>query len=288
MDQYDKNLEAFGFKPEITSVDDALNLHKQMVRLEFKLVIGDPYAMPHYRGEQRFGWDISSGLFRIQKMVKDPIGARLLEKKAMVEFESVIKANFGGQALRTLFDSENHGKDWDLLFQAQHAGVKTSLLDWSPEMLTGLYFCTEESNDPAIENSDGQLWVYVVPFDQIKAHNEFPVKDTFYDQDPQTLGTGLLINNSIYLDSIDKRPFETRMFHQKGRFFISSADQCHVPLNKQADIIRTLFRFTVPAKFKSIIRTDLTERRITREYFYGKENEDAKKLIHAINAKIYN
>jgi hypothetical protein len=288
MEFFDSNTLALGAPKEIISVQSALEIHQLMVRLETKVrFANDIYAMPHYRGEQKFGWDITPGISRVEKAKASAAIARGLEKDALEKFELEISSNFGEEALRTIFYNEKHGKDWDLLFQAQHAGIKTSLLDWTPEIIQALFFATEKSNVDDIENSDGQLWVYLARFHTIKSHNEFPIKDSFYDQDPSFLSEGYLINSSIYLDDIEKRLFESRMFKQKGRFFLSSYDNFGIAMNKQKEVEPLLFKFIIPASYKLKIREELTQRGITREYLYVEENPSHQAIIDFINQSIY-
>lgn len=287
MDRYDENVLQFGLNPVITSVKDVEVIHDTMVQLEFKAALGDLYAMPHYRGEQKFGWNLDTNLFRIKSFQEDKVRALQSVREGVTEFERVIRLNFGDAAFRSLFDNEKHGKDWDMLFQAQHAGVKTCLLDWSPTIYAPLYFCTEESSNPDIENADAQYWAYMVPSGNIKSHDEFPVKDSFYEQDPYSLKEGYMINVSIFLDDLEKRAYETRMYHQKGRFYLSGYDNLEIAMNKQPDVVQFLYRFRIPAEFKPVIRKELLERGINREYLYGPEKADHQALINAINNKIF-
>src|SRR5205085_1973441 len=112
----------------------------------------------------------------------------------------------------------------------------------------------EQSDVADIENADGQFWAFMMPFESIKSHNEFPVKDTFYEEDPQTLKKGFMINVSIFLDDLSKRKYETRMFHQKGRFYISGESDYEIAMDKQPAIAPLLLRFRVPAGKKPSIR----------------------------------
>lgn len=287
MDVYDENVLRFGLKPDIESIKDVEVIHDTMVQLEFKAALGDLYSMPHYRGEQKFGWDLATNLFRIKSFQGDKPKAMQAVKDGVTEFEKVIRSNFGDGALRNIFDNEKHGKDWDLLFQAQHASIKTCLLDWSPTIYAPLYFCTEESKDEDTEKSDAQFWVYMVPFAKIKSHNEFPVKDSFYEQDPYALKEGYMINVSFFLDDLSKRAYETRMYHQKGRFYLSGYDSAEIAMNKQSEVAQYLYRFRVPGKYKASIRAELKERGINREYLYGPENPNHQALMDAINNRIF-
>lgn len=138
-----------------------------------------------------------------------------------------------------------------------------------------------------IEKSDAQLWVFLARFHSIKSHNEWPVKDSFYEQDPATLSEGYLINSSIYLDGLKERLFESRMYKQKGRFFLSSRDNFGVPMNRQKEIAPLLFRFKIPSSIKATIRAELMERGITREYLYVEENTAHQAVVNSINQKIF-
>ncbi|MCW3074620.1 MAG: hypothetical protein JWP69_1689 [Flaviaesturariibacter sp.] len=288
MEVYDQRVSELGLPKEITSLQSGLIIHETMIQFETKAhFANDICAMPHYRGEQKFGWDISPGIFRSVDKKSTAAEVRQLEIKALQEFEAAVTSNFGEKALRTLFYNKKHGKDWDLLFQAQHAGIKTRLLDWTPEIIQALYFATEKSPVEDVEKADGQLWVFLARFHTIRSHNEFPVKDTFYDQDPSSLSEGCLINSSIYLDDLEARLFETRMYKQKGRFYLSSKANFDIPMNHQEEVVPLLFRFRIPADNKAAIREELKERGITREYLYGKENPAHQSMIDTVNEEIY-
>lgn len=287
MEVYDKNVADWGLKPIIENIQDAKAIHNRMIQLDIKMALGIPFSMPHYRGEQKFGWDILPNINRLSTTAGDKDLAKRLEKRGWEEFGSVISKEFGPDALRTIFDNEKHGRDWNLIMQAQHAGVKTSLLDWSPEIYAALYFATEESKDVNIENSDGQFWVYLTSYNNLKNHSDFPVRDTYYDQDPQSVDNSTMINVSILLDDLSKRKYETRMYHQKGRFFVSSNDNWGKPMNYQPELTPFLFRFCVPAQCKPIIRDLLEKERLNYNYFYGPYNPDHQALIDNINKRIF-
>ena len=75
----------------ITSVSEASQLHAQFIKLRTVLFLNSiTEIMPHYRGEQNFGWDIHSGIFRPPLKVIDPIVGKGLEQNAIQEFEKVI------------------------------------------------------------------------------------------------------------------------------------------------------------------------------------------------------
>jgi hypothetical protein len=273
----------------ITSVDDAEALHKRFIELRTQLAVYMQLVeiMPHYRGEQVYGWDIRPGIFRPPLTIADAKAGKDFERKAVSEFEKVIVDKVGKKIFRDLFNNEKHGKDWDLLFQAQHAGVKTTLTDWSPEIISALFFATEESNNHDIEKSDGQLWNFIIPVQNIYGHNTFPTRDTFYNLDPFDLKETVLINPSSYLDNIQDRIFEYRMYRQKGRFVMPSAASCHIPLNQQTELQKFLIKARIPSEFKQKIREELAERKVIRANMYIDENPNRQDFITEVNRKVF-
>jgi hypothetical protein len=220
----------------ITSLDAAENFHKQLIQLRCKLIErGLIDIMPHYRGEQKYGWDIKPGIFRPPlENLKNEDGKKL-EKQAIQEFEKVITQQLGKNTLRNIFNNETFGKEWDLLFQAQHAGIRTTLTDWSAEIISALYFATEESSNSDIESEDAQLWALLVPINRIISHTTSGASNSLYEINPFDTAESYLINPSSFLDEIDTRIFEYRMYRQKGRFLMPPATTCKTPVNKQPE-----------------------------------------------------
>ena len=275
---------------EIKSLDEAFVLHDDLF-IPFRVKLfesGLDGFMPHYRGEQKFGWDIISGVFRppFDKLLSDE--GKELEKLAVSEFEDTIKTKIGANVLRNIFNHEKYGKEWDLLFQAQHGGVKTTLTDWTGFIQTALFFATEKSKDKEIENSDAQLWCLMVPEENIISDNQFFPIESMYNLDPFDIKNVYLINPSIYIDNVEERIFEYRMFMQHGRFLAMPNNVCNIPINKYITFKDYLFQIKIPREYKQSIRQSLTERGITRKSMYYDENPIHENLIKDINNKIYN
>lgn len=280
--------EIIGNNLTITSASDADNLHDLFIKLRTELFFRRIIEiMPHYRGEQNFGWDIRSGIYRPPLKITDPKIGKELEQKAIQEFEKVIHEKVGVKTLRDLFNKEKHGKDWDLLFQAQHAGIKTTLTDWSAFIISALFFATEQSANENIEKADGQLWCFIIPTINILGHNDYPERNTFYDINPFDVKSTFLINPSSYISEIEERIFEYRMYRQKGRFVMASNDTCHIPLNQQDELQKFILKARIPSEFKPKIREELAKRGVTRETMYIDETPSRQDLITEINNKIF-
>jgi FRG domain-containing protein len=217
---------------------------------------------------------------------------KLLEEIGIKEFENIILHNIGDTALRTVFNGQKYGKDWDLLFQAQHAGIKTTLTDWTNMITHALYFATEISDNTEIENSDSQVWCFMIAHDNIKTHNPFIINApenvySYYNLNPFQLENSIMINSPIHLDDINKRTFEYRMYKQKGSFFISPTSSCNIPINQQEYLSDFIFKYRIPAQNKMTIRKELELKGITREELYVDENYRIQSLINSINLRIF-
>ena len=274
---------------EINDVAGAVNLHDK-VFIPFRVNLfenGLNGFMPHYRGEQKNGWDILPGIFR-PPLTLSNVDGKKLEERAAKEFEEVVETKIGSNILRKIFNAEKYGKTWDLLFQAQHAGVRTSLTDWTAFIVSALFFATEKSIYEDIEKSDAQLWCQMVPEENIISDSQFFPKESMYNLNPFNVDNVYLINPSIYIDNVEERLFEYNMYKQKGRFLILPNDICHVPINKQDIFKDFLIHIKIKAENKESIREDLAARDITRENLFYKENKDCEELIREINKKVYN
>ena len=199
----------------------------------------------------------------------------------------MVNKEIGVESLRKLFDHKAFGKEWDLLFQAQHAGVRTTLTDWTMVFDHALYFATEFSEDPNIENEDAQLWCFMVDNDRVlNLGHDFPEMD-FYKKNPFDLDGIYLINTPIYVDGLDKRLFESRLSKQQGRFIALPTSICNIPLNKIEELAPFMVPIRIPQESKSTIRKELNKFSINRKSLYIKEDPAHKCLIDKINAKIF-
>jgi hypothetical protein len=289
MEKYDLNvIERLGISPEICSVEDSTKLHRTMLDLRQKLYLaGLGQFYPHYRSEQFYGWDITPGIFRNPAAHFTPAEAKALERKAIDRFQGLVSDKIGPQAFRDIFDKHPNGRSWDLLFQAQHCGLKTTLIDWTMNIAPSLFFGVEESTIQYIEESDGQLWVFMLPGNQLLNTDGNEDGKAYFRYDPFTLTEGFMTNVPIYLDDLEERICEQRISRQGGRFYISAADTCNIPMNKQPAIAQYLFRFKIPAKCKKQIRTELNDHHINHETTYVKQSPEHDAIAATLNKEIF-
>lgn len=280
--------ELLGDDHVIHSLEEGRALHSRLIELRVALIEREvTMMMPHYRGEHVHGWDIQPGIFRPPISAPDAKTGNALELQAINEFEKAVDQAYGKGKLRELFHKEKFGREWDLRFQAQHAGIKTTLIDWTPEITSALYFATEESVNPKKEAADGQVWVLVIPEDYILGHNTWPERDTYYDIDPSTLTQNCIINSPSYLDQIENRLFEFRMYRQKGRFMMPARERIHIPINNQPEMDTFLLRYRVPAANKTSIRAELAAVGLDRQAMYIDESALAGDLVTQVNHSVF-
>jgi hypothetical protein len=271
----------------IASVSDALQLHEKLIELRVELIINHRIEiMPHYRGEKEFGWNIVPGIFRVMKDIDGAKGKKL-EEQVIQSFEKQITETYGTQILRTFFNTENYGHEWDLLFQAQHAGIKTTLTDWTAEILIALYFAVEKSIEQLNEDKDGQVWCLLMPTQNLLTQDRESDPRSLFKINPFEIKNRFLVNPTIYLDKINKRIFENRMLNQGGRFLVSPSNTCHIPINKFEEIKDFLVQVKIPSQFKLDIRDQLANIGITRTRMYIDENQERQSLISKINQEVF-
>lgn len=103
--------------------------------------------------------------------------ARLKPKGNLLKIEQLMMADFERQHLPfTEFEPRDA---WDLLALAQHHGLPTRLLDWTPSALAALWFCVwkPHKNDKKGKPVDGVIWLLKSsPKDFIT----FPTKESPY------------------------------------------------------------------------------------------------------------
>ncbi|MEP5339947.1 MAG: FRG domain-containing protein [Algibacter sp.] len=277
-EKYLKPLESF----EIKNLQDVGNFHDELIKINIDLIEKEGFpVMPHYRGEQNYGWDILPGIFRPPFSTKINLSkARKFEKNGAKIFKKKVIENYGEDQLFK-YSKKPYGEDWDLMFQAQHAGVKTNLIDLSTSSISSSYFMSEPSEKH--EHSDGQLWGLLVPHDFILNETSDYEKLLYPNFNPFDLDSSFVCNVPTYINDIDQRTYQFRLFRQHGRLFASSNSDLEVPLNKKDFWKNMIVRVRVKADAKKVIFEELKANGIDEDRLILTQNEEATKLIKEIN-----
>ncbi|GGD99034.1 FRG domain-containing protein [Planktosalinus lacus] len=281
--KYLKPLESF----EIKNLQDVRSFHDKMIKINVDLITKGGFpVMPHYRGEQNYGWDILPGIFRepFSKQI-DLSKAREIEKNGAVIFKKKVIDHYGENQLFK-HSKKPYGEDWDLIFQAQHAGVKTNLIDLTTSSVSSAFFMSEPSTKH--ENSDGQLWGLLVPHDFILNETSDYEKLLYPNFNPYDLDSSFVCNVPIYINDIDQRTYQFRLFRQHGRLFASSNSDIEVPLNKKDFWKNMIVRIRVKAEAKKLIFDELKANGIDKDRLVLTQSEEATKLIDEINNEMKN
>lgn len=173
------------------------------------------------------------------------------------------------------FELKNY---WYSLFQAQHLGLKTRLMDWSIGWETALMFAVIEEKH---HGKDGSFWIYFC-----QRENVFNV-DNIEDItkiDPLKFKDDAMINSPLYMfDEIFDIIGEKRMGRQSGRFWIQSVGNCKIPLNEQPKFAPYLKEIIIDGGSKASIKQELTERGITLNWNYYRNDETIDNEVKKIN-----
>lgn len=101
-----------------------------------------------YRGHFKSSYELKPGIGRIE----DPHGEK--ERELFMQFKRSYQS----------FSTVQPKRDIDLLFLAQHYGLKTRILDWTLNPLVALFFaCYEEHPSKSEENEDGEVIIKNFP-----------------------------------------------------------------------------------------------------------------------------
>jgi hypothetical protein len=278
-DNFLKKLEDF----TIESLEDLDKMHSELINIRTKLFFDYGFdVMPHYRGEQLYGRDIVQGIFRPPFSQEiDLSKAREIEQNGLKIFKEQVIEKFGESLIFKYTSSEFYGDAWDLLFQAQHAGIKTNLIDISTSIYHSAFFACESSKKH--DNYDGQLWCMLIPSDYIFGENSKLDGKCYSILDPANLNISFVCNVPTFIDNIDERTYHFRLFRQHGRFFASSNDQLAIPLNKKVFWKNMMFRVKISPEFKIKISMELANTGLTRDRLMIIENEEAEALIKRVN-----
>ncbi|WP_028668869.1 FRG domain-containing protein [Runella zeae] len=198
---------------------------------EFEAFFSEP-GQHFYRGHADETWKLSPTLCRnetdLSKVLKK-------EKTLLTSFkEEVDSAGLNSHFnFRPGLGCEE--KDWHWLFQCQHIGLPTRLLDWTNDFKTALFFAVEGDKDaPQHDDKDGAFWVQYVDWDLTLKD------DTFYHIPLERFNESGYANPPMHWNnqiSFESASGYQNRFAQKGKFFVFGNDKLLTPLEDLEEFI---------------------------------------------------
>lgn len=273
---------------ELTNLGDLENLHQELIKIRTSLYFGSGFDVhPHYRGEQLYGRDILPGIFRppfAEGVNFD--NARTIESNGAKIFQQRVTEKYGEKFIFKHSVDTEHSEKWNLLFQAQHAGVKTNLIDLSTSIFHSAFFACEPSDKH--NDKDAQLWCLLVPSEFIYGESTEYDKPCYSGLNPFNLDSSFVCNVPTYIDDIDERTYQFRLFRQHGRLFSSSNKEINVPLNEKSFWKNMIVRIKISPENKKTIFQQLNETGINHKRLVLEETEESRKFINSINEDMKN
>lgn len=199
-----------------------------------------------FRGQSDFTWKLQPSFLR--------------KSKSISEFTLI--SRFKQSAALLINKAPTSYFDW--LFQMQHHGVPTRLLDWTESALSALYFAVEDDN---YLTNDGALWI-LYPTDLNKNANIYSDEHAYIpsfedivlkNYDPETFHQDKT-TKLLPIAAIATRN-NPRMQAQLGVFTISHRDER--PIEDIGDKTHIL-KYKIPASKKKNIRKELELLGITK------------------------
>lgn len=233
--------------------------------------------MENYRGHGLREYKLLPGLGRYNFENSE------LQIKEKCLYQNFIKGVENGDinAVRQPFKGETNSELrnlWYSLFQAQHLGLKTRLMDWSIGWETSLMFAVEEEKH---HGKDGSFWIYLCQRENL--YNTSNINE-ITSIDPLVFEGNAMINSPLYLyDNVYDIIGEKRMGRQSGRFWIQSIENSKIPLNEQSKYSRHLIEIIIDGDSKADIKKELIEMGNTLDWNYYRNDETIEANINSIN-----
>ena len=236
--------------------------------------------MENYRGHSLVDYQLNCGLARYRL---SPQEFNDVEKNLFKDFADFADAQ--GDYIRLPFDKNSENFElrnkWYALFQAQHIGLITRLMDWSIGWETALMFAVENEK---YFGEDGTFTVFLVPRE--KLYSSTRISKVSSEIDPFELKDDMMINTPIYmLDDKFDYVGERRISRQRGRFWAQSIDKNSIPLNQQPEYNNLLLEFIIDGESKKAIKLELENHGATLNWHYYRKDENIDAEIKAINSK---
>ena len=228
-----------------------------------------------YRGESCKTYKLRSGLFRFNKSINE---LKTIEQKLFAKFKEAVSQGKIVIHESNLIDEFKNSSDWTILFQAQHAGLKTRLLDWTMSWKMALAFAVDKEKHFGV---DGHIWILKCPIDNLINDNN---KQVIISKSPFVVENFFFINYPFHeIHDREDLTFERRRFRQNGRFSIQSLSQSSLPLNEQNDFKAQLQEIIVDGNSKKDIKNELATMGLTIDWALYRSEDSVDKTIKEIN-----
>lgn len=238
-----------------------------------------------YRGQGMEDWKLEPQLIR---ETKDINNIKKIELELHSRFKSLIKSEHAQYISSTV--SSGFGSlfeiSWIELFQMQHLGFKTRLLDWSLGWEIALYFAV---SNPKYDGINGQFWIFFHSQDITHNHMEFLQRAAprYLNIDPYNVEDTMFLNPAFLSEEEDKIILGAkRRLVQSGRFSIQKHEDSILPLERQLKYQDCLIKMIVDGDSKSKIRKQLNSMGINNEKIYVKSIKKLDDEIRKINEDV--
>lgn len=187
-----------------------------------------------YRGHCDTGWTLSPGLYRKESW-------HTKERELFIEFKKTASMLF-----------ENRTNDWEVLFDMQHYGVPTRLLDWTTALGVAvafvLYSDYDDSKDSAVyvldpvalNRKDEKDSIINIPESKVLDY-----KKNYLDNQPTKIQVPLAIRPSFQ---------NNRITAQKGVFTIQGAYDCPFEVKAESCFKKVVLKSEAKAEAREFLK----------------------------------
>lgn len=256
----------------ITSIDRILEIKEHFQNERLKSNLQGNFKQEYYRGLSKEHYDLKSYLSRF---AKDSTDLKNIEEDSLRAFEDGINA-IGPNFLRKTSMNYAHFKDWEIMWQAQQAGLPTRLMDWSISIETACFFAVMNAEN---DDNDGQLFVFTCPSSICHPLNT----DKYLDHNPSDFQDKFLINPDFNeKNNFEKQLAELRRLRQDGNFLFQNYTDSLIPLERQDPLKDDLHKFIIPKKEKEKLRQQLAEKGYNKSTILPEISPQVEELIDQI------
>jgi len=233
----------------------------------------------NYRGQSLNAYKLLNGFSRFNHKPNNLI---IKERKLLEKYVSQVNNN-KIDFIQAPYHQRQYAfiNEWFFLYQAQHLGLKTRLMDWTMRWEIALLFAVNEERH---HGKDGQFWVFICPREYIINSGNLGV---IYNTHPLEIEGNFMINSPFYQE-VKGGDFiaERRRARQHGRFFTQPFLKGLGAMDEQHDLKQYLHKYIIDGNSKNRIKNELGN--ITSEWIYYRHDENIHTKIKFLNDLIIN